>query len=63
MTLNIQNLGRIAQAKIDVKPLTLFIGKNDSGKTYCASSLWSFIKFIAGQDYESALKNLSPQKS
>lgn len=62
MTLNIQNLGRIAQAKIDVKPLTLFIGKNDSGKTYCASSLWSFIKFIAGQDYESALKNLSPQK-
>lgn len=46
MTFSIKNLGRINHAEIDIKPLTLFIGKNDSGKTYCASAIWAIINFI-----------------
>lgn len=58
MTFLIEKLGRIENASIEIKPLTLFIGKNDSGKTYCASALWSMIKFVGDQPYQVSLKNV-----
>lgn len=44
MILNIENLGAIKQAKIDLsKKLTLFCGKNSTGKTYAAYVLHAFL--------------------
>lgn len=36
MKLEIRNLGVIEEAKIDIKPLTVFVGPNNAGKTWLA---------------------------
>ncbi len=47
MILNIENLGAIKQAKIDLsKKLTLFCGKNSTGKTYAAYVLHAFLSAV-----------------
>ena len=61
MTFTIEKLGRINAAQIEIKPLTLFVGKNDSGKTYCASAIWALLTFVQGIGYPSALKNVPEQ--
>jgi hypothetical protein len=39
-TLTVEGLGRIERAKVDLRPLMLFVGENNSGKSYLASLLW-----------------------
>jgi hypothetical protein len=41
-TLSVEGLGRIERAEVEVRPLTLFVGENNSGKSYLASLLWDF---------------------
>ncbi|KYG07633.1 hypothetical protein BE21_28325 [Sorangium cellulosum] len=36
----VEDLGRIARAEIEARPLLLFVGGNNTGKTYLASLLW-----------------------
>ena len=40
---NIQNLGNIKNANIDIKPFTLIAGKNSSGKSFVTKSLYSIL--------------------
>lgn len=42
-TLKVEDFGRIERAEIDVRPLTLLIGDNNTGKSYLASLLWSIV--------------------
>lgn len=46
MKLHLKNIGKIDTAEMEIKPLTIFIGKNGSGKTYAASTLWSIMIYI-----------------
>ena len=46
MKFNISHVGKIESAEIEIKPLTIFIGQNNSGKTYAASSLWAILNYI-----------------
>lgn len=46
MKFTVENLGKVGKAEIDLKPLTIFIGKNGSGKTYVASALWAYISYL-----------------
>lgn len=46
MKFKINNLGKIKEANIDLKNLTFFVGKNGTGKTYCASAIWSIINYV-----------------
>jgi predicted ATPase len=39
MKINLRNLGVINNASIDLKPLTVFIGDNGTGKTWAAYQL------------------------
>ncbi len=39
MKVSIQNLGAVKQAEIEIKPLTVFVGENGTGKTWAAYSL------------------------
>jgi len=41
MKIEIANLGFIQKAEIDLKPLTVFIGGNGTGKTWTAYTLAS----------------------
>lgn len=38
--LSVEGLGRIEHADAEIRPLTLLIGENNSGKSYFATLLW-----------------------
>lgn len=56
MRVTVRNLGVIKEAEIDLKPLTVFIGPNNTGKTWIASMLAGIFgqygseKYMAGID-------------
>ena len=37
----VENYGKIEKAELEVAPLTLFVGDNNSGKSYLLSLLWA----------------------
>lgn len=43
-TLVVEGLGKIERAEIRTHPLMLFVGPNNSGKSYLASMLWGLLK-------------------
>jgi predicted ATPase len=42
-TLHIENFARFRVADIELRPLTLFVGENNSGKSYMATLLWGVL--------------------
>lgn len=42
-TLTVEDFGRIERAEVEVRPLMLFVGDNNSGKSYLASLLWGIV--------------------
>ena len=53
MKIGIKNLGAIENSTIDLKPLTVFIGENNSGKTWAAYTICS----LFGSDSWISYKN------
>ena len=43
--LKVSGYGKIEHAEIEVAPLTLFVGDNNSGKSYLMSLLWGIQNF------------------
>lgn len=43
--ISLEDFGRIASADIEIAPLTILVGKNNSGKSYLASLLWALHNF------------------
>jgi AAA ATPase domain len=52
----VQNLGRVKRARIDVRPLTIFIGPNHTNKTWTAYSLYGIACNLARVEF-SAIRN------
>jgi len=51
--IHIQNVGAIEKADIDLKPLTVFVGENSTGKTYTAYLIaYIFSKYSARKYFE-----------
>lgn len=46
-TIQIENFGSINEAKIEVAPLTIFVGPNNSGKTYASLAIHSFKNLLS----------------
>ncbi|MBK9258527.1 MAG: ATP-binding protein [Polyangiaceae bacterium] len=44
MKLHVRNLGRINEAELDIRPLTVFVGKNNTNKTWVAYSLYGLLR-------------------
>ncbi len=42
-TLQVEGLGRIERAEVRIHPFMLFVGENNSGKSYLASLLWGLV--------------------
>jgi hypothetical protein len=40
--IRVEGLGRVAEADVTVRPLTLFVGENNSGKSWIATAIWAF---------------------
>ncbi len=45
--LTVEGLGKIEHAEVDVRPLTLFVGPNNTGKSYLASLIWGIVAMHA----------------
>ena len=54
MKVNVHHLGVIQQAEIDLKPLTLFIGPNNAGKTWTAYALAAILGRYGQSRYRQA---------
>lgn len=46
--LHVEGLGKIREADVEIHPLMLFVGDNDSGKSYLASLLWGLLALQVG---------------
>ena len=46
-TLELENFWPVKEARIDVEPLTVFVGPNNSGKTYAAIAIHSFKNLLS----------------
>lgn len=55
LRLVVENLGPIEHADVELKPLTVLIGKNNTGKTYLAQSLYAIHKAVKSFGLSDAL--------
>ena len=46
--INVKNFGPIEKAKIDLRPLTVFVGESNTGKTYLAALIYALHKHFEG---------------
>jgi len=53
--LNIQNLGNIQNADVEIRPFTLIAGKNSSGKSFITKSLYSVLDALNNNYIENEL--------
>lgn len=52
MKITLQSFGRLKTAEVDLKPLTLFCGPNNTGKTYAMYGVYGLVKRIASPRLE-----------
>ena len=46
--LEVSNFGPIVEAKIDLRPLTVFVGPSNTGKSYLAILIYALHRFFSG---------------
>ena len=44
LTISVKNFGPIAEGSVDLKPLTIFVGPSNTGKSYMATAVYAFAK-------------------
>lgn len=54
-TLGIRNIGPFSSAEIEIRPLTVIIGKNSVGKSFQMNLIWSLLNAQHGLDFFDAL--------
>lgn len=55
LTLSIKNFGPISEAEIDLRPLSVFIGPSNTGKSYMAVLIYALHRFF--EQYSAGLRN------
>ena len=50
LTISVKNLGPIAEGSVDLKPLTIFVGPSNTGKSYMATAVWAVVQAFS-RDY------------
>ena len=46
--INVKNFGPIEKAEIDLRPLTIFVGESNTGKTYLATLIYALYRHFGG---------------
>ena len=57
MIIHIRNFGKIESADIDLGNLTIFVGENNSGKTYIMQLIYGLINFFSTKEFNDFLGN------
>ena len=48
LTISVKNFGPIAEGSVDLKPLTIFVGPSNTGKSYMATAVYAVMKGFEG---------------
>lgn len=48
LTLKVRDFGPIARANIDLRPMTVFVGPSNTGKSYLAILIYALHRFFYG---------------
>ena len=49
--INVKNFGPIEEAEIDLRPLTVFVGESNTGKTYLAALIYALHRNFGGASH------------
>ena len=63
LKLSVTNFGPIARADIDLRPLTVFVGPSNTGKSYLAILIYALHKFFNGDAIAPRLREGGPRRS
>ena len=53
LTISVKNFGPIAEGSVDLKPLTIFVGPSNTGKSYMATAVYAVMRGFEEIDHES----------
>ena len=48
LEIEVTDFGPIAKAKLDLRPLTVFVGPSNTGKSYLATLIYALHRFFGG---------------
>lgn len=58
--IQVKNFGPVKSGKFELRPLTIFLGQNNTGKTYCALLVYSIYQAISGR-IPGTMPSISPK--
>ena len=58
LTISVKNFGPIAEGSIDLKPLTIFVGPSNTGKSYMATAVYAVMRAVEGRPQVPYTKHL-----
>lgn len=61
LTISVKNFGPIAEGSVDLKPLTIFVGPSNTGKSYMATAVYAVMKGFDEIDHVSYLYDAQSQ--
>lgn len=62
MQITVSDFGPITEATVDLRPLTVFIGPSNTGKSYLAILIYALHRFFNGASAEAGIRSGVPQK-
>lgn len=60
--IEVSDFGPIADARVDLRPLTVFIGPSNTGKSYLAILIYALHRFFSGASHDASMWNLAPRQ-
>lgn len=58
LTISVKNFGPIAEGSVDLKPLTIFVGPSNTGKSYMATAVHAVMRAVEGRPQVPFIRNL-----
>ena len=59
LTISVKNFGPIAEGSVDLKPLTIFVGPSNTGKSYMATAVHAVMRAVEGRPQVPYIRNLA----
>ena len=61
LTISVKNFGPIAEGSVDLKPLTIFVGPSNTGKSYMATAVYAVMRAFEETDQASYRRYIGPE--
>ena len=50
LTISVKDLGPLTKGTVELKPLTIFVGPSNTGKSYMAAAIWAVVRAFGWDD-------------